>query len=64
MYQSKEHLEIQQIKLAYQKKCKKIKTIKVKPKTRDILAEAEYKITHERIRAGKVNETEGKQDAG
>jgi hypothetical protein len=46
---NKEHLEIQQIKRAYQQKCKKIKTVKVKPKTRDILTEAEYKIKHERI---------------
>lgn len=38
---NKDHLEIQQIKLAYQKKQKKIKTIKVKPKSRDLFADAE-----------------------
>jgi hypothetical protein len=43
---NKEHLEIQQIKLAYQKKTKKIKTVKVKCKSRDLIAEAEYEIAH------------------
>lgn len=38
---NKEHLEIQQIKQAYQKKRKKIKTIKIKPKSRDLIAETQ-----------------------
>ena len=43
---NKEHLEIQQIKLAYQKKSKKIKTVKVKCKSRDLVAEAEYELKY------------------
>lgn len=58
MYQSKEHLEIQQIKQAYQQKCKKIKTVKIKPKGRDILAEAEYNNSHGRITMGNNVKTE------
>lgn len=37
----KEQLEIQQIKQAYQKRRKKIKTIKIKPKGIDLIAAAE-----------------------
>ena len=56
---NKEHLEIQQIKLAYQKKCKKVKTIKVKPKSRDIFAEAEYEILNGRKLPAKSPNLEG-----
>lgn len=37
---NKEYFETQQIKQAYQKKIKKIKTIKIKPKTRDLIQDA------------------------
>jgi hypothetical protein len=43
---NKEQQEIQQIKLAYQKKQKKIKTIKIKPKSRDLFADAEIFLKH------------------
>jgi len=56
---NKEHLEIQQIKLAYQKKCKKVKTIKVKPKSRDLMAEAEYEIQNGRKLSTKSLNLEG-----
>lgn len=56
---NKEHLEIQQIKLAYQKKCKKVKTIKVKPKSRDLMADAEYEIQNGRKLSTKSLNLEG-----
>ena len=37
---NKEYLETQQIKQAYQKKIKKVKTIKIKPKARDLIQDA------------------------
>ena len=57
---NKEQLEIQQIKLAYQKKCKRIKTIKMKPKRRDILTEAEYNNEDGRILSRESLKTEKK----
>ena len=43
---NKEQLERLQIKQAYQKKHKQIKTVKIKPKSRDIISELEYDTSH------------------